>query len=171
MKNFVGYHGASGVRADKILIQNFTIDPKKTGWLGTGIYFFEGNQELAKYWAGFRWGTVPTKVLSCEICVPSKEVFDVTDSNGEDAKKFHETKEEFILLLGDHKVNAFAKNGEDSDGKIFNMICAREGYVMVRVNTYTYTEMARKYCIPSRISNGTELCLRNNSYIKERKIV
>lgn len=114
---------------------------------------------------------MPVKVLSCEICVPTKEVFDVTDPSGEGAKTFHKTKDEFFLLLGVHKVNVFAKNGEDSDGKILNMICAKEGYAMVRANTYTYTEMARNCRISSRISNGTELCLRNNAYIKERKIV
>lgn len=51
MRYFIGYHGTSSVFAEKILQTNFLIDHIKVGWLGTGIYLFEENQELARSWA------------------------------------------------------------------------------------------------------------------------
>src|SRR5580693_442439 len=47
----VGYHGTSRKRATSILRRGFKPSENAFDWLGTGIYFFEENEERARAWA------------------------------------------------------------------------------------------------------------------------
>ena len=98
------------------------------------------------------------------------KIFDVTNPQGSDSKKFHFTRDDFFRSLSKHRVNVFAKDKSERDAKIINMICIKEGYVLVRAYTYTFNDLDRNFHISSRIPNGIELCLRNKSYIKEEKV-
>jgi hypothetical protein len=47
----VGYHGTSKKHATSILRRGFKPSENAFDWLGTGIYFFEENEERARAWA------------------------------------------------------------------------------------------------------------------------
>lgn len=49
VKEFMGYHGTS--RKNVRLIKKTGFNESNTGWLGTGVYFFEEDFELALKWA------------------------------------------------------------------------------------------------------------------------
>ncbi|HDR7855461.1 hypothetical protein [Bacillus paranthracis] len=171
MKSFIGYHGTDSVSANKIMKTKFRNDSTKVGWLGQGVYFFEENYALAKYWAG-RYGEKSVNVIRSEICIPEKLVFDVTDTKGKNNKFFHEMKRQLIeKKIKEENIDVFTKSERDFDGKTYNLICEMKNYELVVAPTYTFTEQDRKYGTFSRLSNGTELCLRNIKYIVTKEIV
>ena len=70
---YIGYHGTSDSVATKIDKGNFSIDYKKIGWLGHGVYFFQEDIEIAKYWANrkFKNRGISVGLLRAEITVPN----------------------------------------------------------------------------------------------------
>lgn len=110
-------------------------------------------------------------MIECEIEIGSDLVLDVTDPKGIGAKKFHIFRRELINNLAKKGINVLAENRKDFDGKVSNMLCQKDGYKLVRAFTYTYQQENRSYSIPSRVPNGIELCLRDISYVKNKKVV
>jgi hypothetical protein len=45
------FHGTSELRALSILADGFSVPKKSHSWLGTGVYFFQDNFDLAQEWA------------------------------------------------------------------------------------------------------------------------
>ena len=118
MKYFVGYHGTSSVFAEKILCTNFVVDHTKVGWLGTGIYLFEENQELARSWANYKYPNSKKGVIRCEVEIAEEEVFDVVDPLGEHNKFFHAVRKQLIEQIKKRNLQLRAKNRKDFDGKV-----------------------------------------------------
>jgi hypothetical protein len=167
MANYIGYHGTSKVFSRIIKRTNFTIDYKKVGWLGAGVYFFHEGETLAEYWASLKF---PTKdVLRCEIELPDERVFDVTDPLSYHNEFFHAVRRELVQgEIKAKKIDVIVKNKEDLDGKTYNLICKTKGYQLVRAATYTYNAEDREHGLFSRVPNGVELCLKQPSYVKAK---
>jgi hypothetical protein len=47
----VGYHGCNRVQAKELVERSFEPSRSKVGWLGTGLYFWEGDEVRAWEWA------------------------------------------------------------------------------------------------------------------------
>ncbi len=171
MADFVGYHGTSSQNASLIMQRNFRVDHRKVGWLGSGVYFFEENYEMANYWANTFSSDIA--VIRCEINVPETEILDVTDPGSNQSKLFHATRKELIEKeIRRHRVDIFVRNSEDLDGKVFNLLCIAKRYKLVRSLSYTYQDHDREYRLrASRVPNGIELCLRDTWHIKSKSVV
>lgn len=162
---FIGYHGTSTKKARAILNGDF-YTPSKMGWLGTGIYFFDDNPELASSFAKYKHG-INISILKCKVDVEESKVIDVTDPLGRGTKEFHKERHDFIEAFKGSKIDIVCKNGE-FDKKVFERLCVNKGYELVRANTYTYSSMDHELRMSSHVPNGTELCLRNKSKITEK---
>ncbi|MBG9656349.1 hypothetical protein ABE24_16115 [Cytobacillus firmus] len=170
MALFIGYHGTNSNTAKNIIRTNFSFNTTKPGWLGSGIYFFEENEGLARYWGNLK-SPGNASVLRTEIDVPDDKIFDVSDPSSDHSKTFHAFREQLLPVLHEKQINIKAENKTDFDGKILNMICIKEKYQLVRSFTYTYIDYDRKNGTFSRFPNGIELCLKNNGYIVNKQIV
>ncbi|GGD22924.1 hypothetical protein [Pontibacillus salipaludis] len=168
---FIGYHGTIKDKADKIKRTNFTVNFKHVGWLGTGVYFFDEDYDLALDYAKRVHKGRITKVLRGELDVPPGEVFDCTDDNYK--KAFHKYREKLQKdLIEKHNVNLKVGNSNDFDGKVYNFIYRKKGYTLFRAETYTFSEVDDNYGFPpSRVPNGIELCLKQPRYIIKKDIV
>ncbi|WP_117017275.1 hypothetical protein [Aeribacillus pallidus] len=172
MGYFIGYHGTSSVFAEKILRTNFIVDHTKVGWLGTGIYLFEENQELARSWANYKYSNSKKGVIRCEIEIAEEEVFDVVDPLGEHNKFFHAVRKQLIEQeIKKRNLQLRAKNRKDFDGKTYNFICKAKGFKLVRAATYTYQDYDRIFGWNSRVPNGVELCVKDINCIKNKQLV
>ncbi|KRG16282.1 hypothetical protein ACA30_00745 [Virgibacillus soli] len=172
MRNFIGYHGTSKQNASNILRTNFTIDYKRIGWLGTGIYFFEENPGMAEDWALYKCRSIPKDVIRSEIKVPAEEVFDVSIPGNKHNQFFHEVRKQLVEFeLAKNKLDVTAKNKRDFDGKTYNFICKTKGYKLVRTYTYTFTNQDRRTGLDSRVPNGIELCLKQPSYVQTKNSI
>lgn len=149
---------------------HFKLEHKKVGWLGTGIYFFEDNKSMAENFALRMFGK-EIGVLKCEIDVPDAQVFDVTNPLGESNKRFHAYRKELIKEAVNKKLNITARDKQEFDGKVFNMLCIRYKYKLVRNYTYTYQEEDKRDSMFSRVANGIELCVREKDFITQKEIV
>jgi len=178
---FTSYHGTDTASCQQILTYNFRASAK-IGWLGTGSYLFQDDFELAKYYPSTKNsldGEQDIQVLKCEINIPAEKVYDVTDPSGANNKVFNIVRQQLI----DKELSKSRKNAKSSevnvqkinknlDGIVFNAICRREDYHLVRAHTYTFQDIERKHPIFfTHIPNGTELCLRDNTYIVNKTIV
>ncbi|MFE8700896.1 hypothetical protein ACFYKX_09735 [Cytobacillus sp. FJAT-54145] len=169
MQLFIGYHGTSKQNAINILKTSFTIDYKKIGWLGTGIYFYEENSEMAVEWALYKCKSAPKDVIRSEIKIPAEEVFDVSIPGSKDNRFFHELRRKLVEVeLSKKNLDITVKNKKDFDGKTYNFICKTKGYKLVRAFTYTYTDQDRSTGLDSRVPNGIELCLKQPSYVQTK---
>ena len=171
LKEFLGYHGTNKTDVLKIISTRFEINTKNIGWLGTGIYFFENSSNMAASWGRFDNPDRIINVIECIIKVPEEKVFDVTDPYSEHTRKFHALRIEMIPILAKNNINIKVKNKSDHDGKIYNMICISDGYMIVRTFTYTFQSVDRQFGASSRVPNGIELCLKNNTYITSKRII
>lgn len=91
---FIGYHGTDDASARKIIRTNFIVNRMSVGWLGTGIYFFDEDDDMAIYWASRQnKGKIP-KVIRGEIEIPKEKVLDMTD--GESKVYFHEFRKKLL---------------------------------------------------------------------------
>lgn len=172
MKSFIAYHGTLKTTANNIIRTSFTINRASVGWLGTGTYFFEGNSKMADSWVRYKYPGNITEVLECEIQVPEDKVFDVTIPGSKDNIFFHEFRSQLIQQeLKRRGANINVRNNEDLDGKIYNAICLKLEYLLVRAYTYTFTEQDRQLRNNSRVPNGIELCLKNPRYVNVKSSV
>ncbi|WP_157515405.1 hypothetical protein [Luteimonas abyssi] len=165
-REFIGYHGTNNNVAKQIIRTNF-INNGRVGWLGSGIYFFEEDFNLANTWAIARHNGKIPKVIRVEIKVPEREIFDTADDR--DSKKFfHEFRKRFLVdQLSGRKRKINVDSQEDLDGKIYNAIAKAKGYKLIRAETYTYTKADREFGFSgSRVPNGIELCIKHIPYIE-----
>lgn len=171
LEKYTGYHGTDKTSADNIMRTNFIINYKHTGWLGTGVYFFEENLERAVDWARFSKKGKITGVIEVVIEVPPDAVFDSTREDHEN--EFHELRNSIInenLKRG--KFDVKAKNYEDFDGKVYNMIANLKNASLIRAKTFTQPFAERGMQVPrSRVPNAVELCLKSTKYVKSKSKV
>lgn len=158
---FIGHHGTLNSCCKNIRKNNFTESP--SGWLGRGVYFFHDDKELAINWAIYKRGASSGKieVLECKIRTLHDKVLDIVDPKSEQSKRVNRVKEEFLQasLKNDKIINI-----EDRflDGKILDIVCKKENYLLVRNSTHTLTSNERKSKIVySSIDNGVELCVKD----------
>lgn len=169
---YVGYHGTSESFAVRIDKGNFTIDFRKIGWLGSGVYFFQEDLEIAKYWAirKFRSRGTSIGLLRTEIKMSKEQVFDVTDPLGDHNKYYQAIRKTFVEReIKKHGINIRAKNQDDLDGKVYNMICTKDGFKLVRGCTITPDDNDREHKLIPRTPNGVEMCLRDVNFITQKE--
>jgi hypothetical protein len=131
MSAFIGYHGTKNSDANRIINTNFTINHTNPGWLGSGVYFFEENDILARSFGNYKFPG-NTSVIRAEIEVPDHQVFDLTNPSSDHSQEFHAFRLELLPVLDKQNINVKAKNEKDFDGKILNMLCRKSGYQLVR---------------------------------------
>ncbi len=169
---FQGYHGTDLAIRDKIIQQGFL--PSATGWLGTGIYFYEDDPYMARKIASKKYHRVG--VLQCQITLPDiSKCLDLTNPKQQCNRVYHALRDSIIKRILSERnlkiVSAKGNNPEDFDNTTCNMLCSSKGYVMVRAHTYTYTKEDSAIQQYSRIPNGIELCLRDSAYIESMTYV
>lgn len=161
MRNYVGYHGTSKNRAQKILSENY--EPRRSIWFGKGIYFFKDDYLMAKNWAEKRFKENPS-ILKSNILCNHNEVLDLTDPTGEDTRKFHTVRKKEIS-----KNIRIRNNRYHHDEIVINFLYKEMGVKLFLINTYTYQEYDnhedKELRVSSRIPNGTEMVVKENSII------
>lgn len=162
-KTFIGDHGTTSEISRKIRQGKF--NRSLWGWLGAGIYFFEEDKQLARSWAKIKYGSKPLDVLECTITVEKEKILDVSDPKSKQTKMVNQFREAFLKgALNKNKI--INMEDEKFDGKLLDMICEEDNYVLVRNFTHTRTEQDRiNKKRGSNIANGVELCVKDNEYI------
>ena len=164
---FAGYHGTTAKNAAAIMRGNFKVGGN-LGWLGRGVYFFDGNPTLAASFAGRNAANI--KVIRCDISVDEDKLLDVTHPDSPCTKEFHQHRTHFIESAGPMKVVVKTAR-RHLDGIIIDHLCAVRNYHVVRAHTYTYTAYDREYHWSSHIPNGTELCVRDLGTLSSRHLI
>lgn len=158
---FTGYHG-TGIRAVRA-ISKYGLKPSKSDWLGGGIYLYENDYEMAYKWAKSRNKNVA--VYECLIDIEDDKLFDVSCPTGNDCKIFHKTRLKIIEkaqetgVLLEEGVRVF-------DEKVFNLLYERFKFDLIKANMVSIFP-DKGFRTFTRISNGTELCLKDSNRIKE----
>ena len=137
MVQLQGFHGTNKSSFEKIKKEGFYIC--KTGWFGSGVYFYKNNIEKALEWSKKKYKS-NNCVIEINLKIENKFVFDVTNVNGEDARIFHRIRKELI---------------EQMKNIVFNYISKKLKKQVIIGNSFTYDE----YDIPSRVPNGIEICI------------
>lgn len=169
---YVGHHGSKKDIAKRIIKVGFSIDYRSCGWLGTGVYFFEDDPYLAKEWAQFKFPNTQTEVIESVIEVEDNRVFDLRlRENRSDFHKARSAMKERIKKMLKEKKKKMDLEKQVEDGKVFDYFCKRREILLVILDTYTPNIEDREDELRwSRVANGTELCVKNVSIIKERNI-
>lgn len=157
IKIFIGHHGTTAEACKKIRKDNF--NKTHLGWIGSGVYFFEDDKQMALEWATMHCGKGKKEVLECTI--KSSEVLDVSDPKSEQNKNFNKIKAMFYQkgYIGNYLINPKDKNFE---AKVFDWLCKEDCYELVRNFTHTFTDSDRKNKqYRSKVSNAVELCVKN----------
>lgn len=164
MTRFVGHHGTSRRNANLIKKNGFK-SSNADNWLGPGIYFFEDDVKIAYMWASRRHKGEKVTVLHVDIIADDSKILDVSIPKSPGHKKFFDFKEDFQLALEKSKSIIKEDSARSFDAKIFNLLCDREGFILIRHFTYTYDKFDKAYNVYSRVPNGIELCVRDPSCV------
>ncbi|NFN81855.1 hypothetical protein FDB25_15810 [Clostridium botulinum] len=157
----IGYHGT--LKEKISLIKRNGFDKSDGGWLGTGIYFFQDDFELAIKWAKKKYRTDNVQFIKKKICVDSKKLFDITWPLSKQSKYYFQERERYIKEMTRRGYEINVENKKRYENSLVNLICNSKGYEVVRACTYTY----QKYDyiggkeIDSIFANGVELSVRN----------
>src|SRR5690606_1922879 len=119
----------------QIMRTNFAINHGHQGFLGTGVYFFEEDQEIAREYAIHRHPQKIINIIECVLEVHRNKVFDTTKS--EDRKKFNVYKEVVKETIVKNKINLRVGNRHHFDGRVYDFIAKNEGYELIRAYTFT----------------------------------
>jgi hypothetical protein len=104
------------------------------------------------------------------VCVTAEEksILDISDPKSELTRQVNAFREEF-LKSGINKDKIINMEDENFDGKLLDMICKEDCYVIVRNFTHTNTKQDRiNKKKRSNIANGVELCAKINECITIR---
>lgn len=161
----VGYHGT--LKTNVPLIKKNGFNRSYNGWLGTGVYFFEKDYELAVKWAKKKHKTNEVQFIKKTICVQKQKLFDITWPLSEQSRYYFKEREQFINEMVKRGYEVNIENKKRYENQLINMICEKKGYDVVRACTYTY----QKYDyiggkeIDSIFGNGVELSVRGHNCI------
>jgi hypothetical protein len=165
----MGYHGTSVANANKI-IKTKCFQIGKRGWLGTGVYFFENDANMAVRFYKNSRNRIDVAVITCKIEAPDDKILDVTSPDSAGAKEFHSHRENFIEAVYEHQVEVTLQDRNHLEEIIYDDLCDRKKYQIVRAYTYTYSKQDRAHHLSSHVPNGIELCVRNISLISDMNI-
>ena len=151
MVQLQGFHGTNKSSFEKIKKEGFYIC--KTGWFGSGVYFYKNNIEKALEWSKKKYKS-NNCVIEINLKIENKFVFDVTNVNGEDARIFHRIRKELIEQMKKVGILAIVSK-KNFDNIVFNYISKKLKKQVIIGNSFTYDE----YDIPSRVPNGIGICI------------
>ena len=157
MLELQGFHGTNRFSFKKIKEEGFNIC--KNGWFGSGVYFYKDNMGNALKWSKKKYKD-NNCVIEINLKIEDKFVFDVTDANGKDSKKFHEIRKNLIEQMKNTGNSATVSN-KNFDNAVFNYISKKLKKQVVVANSFTYDE----YEIQTRIPNGVEICIMEKRII------
>lgn len=158
---FTGYHGT--LSSNVCLIKNNGFNKSDTGWLGTGVYFFEDNFDLAINWAKKKYRTDRVQFIKKKIHVEEKKLFDISWPCSPHSKYYFKEREKYINEMVKRGYEVNIENNRRYENALINLICTRKEYDVVRACTYTYQKydyMGGKV-VDSIFANGIELSVRN----------
>lgn len=163
---FKGHHGTSSENSKKIRESNFLC---KSGWFGTGAYFFDDDSEMARSWARYKYKGRRIDVIECEIEVKKDKLLDLCNPKSENNKMFHLFRDRFLSDISKKLVN-IKDYEEELDCKIIDYLIKKDDLDVIRNASYTYTEKDREYNkIGSKVANAYEICVANLECIKSKK--
>lgn len=170
MPIFEVYHGTSEKNANNIIKNGFNIH-NKIGWLGTGIYFYQNDFNMASNWANNKYKTTSINIIRCIVDIDNEYIFDTTDPLSENNKLFTAMREGLLESIKNNQIDIAVENEKDYDGKVYNLISEAYGYKLIRAYTYTYTNKDREMKTFSRVPNGIEICLKEQRFISQKEII
>lgn len=165
VKEFMGYHGTS--RKNVRLIKKTGFNESNTGWLGTGVYFFEEDFELALKWAKKKHNTHEVEFIKKKICVDEKKLFDISWPLAKQTQYYFKERERYMQEMIKRGYEVSVENRKRYENELINLICKTKKYDVVRACTYTY----QKYDyiggkeIDSVFANGIEISVREPNCI------
>ena len=162
---FTGHHGTSSENAKKIRKSDFRF---KSGWFGTGAYFFDDDKEMARNWAISKHSGKRVEVIECNIEVTKSKLLDLCNPKSENSKNFHFFRSEF-LKKAENLAN-IVESKESLDCKIIDYLIKKDNLEVIRNTSYTYTDEERKSNkLGSNIANAFEICVANLECIKSKR--
>lgn len=163
------YHGTSATCATSILNTDHFI-PSKHGWFGRGIYFFERDPQLAKEFAEIN-RISPICIIKSRISTTNDKILDMTVPNSKGCSEFHQERKYLIEKLITIDADAVASRKRYIDGNVIDILCKRRHYLLSRNLSYTYLKIDHDYKLSSRIPNGVELCIKDDSCIINKEVL
>lgn len=164
-QSYIGYHATSKQSAESIFENNFKFS--KSGWFGTGVYFYLDSIELAKHWLEKK-DFSEKQIIKATIKVESEFVLDVRDPYSTDVFLFHQVREKIkkFIINKDVGVKTEQKN---FDNATFNYIIKKKYKKMIIGNSFTYDN--DKIVCYSRVPNGTEMCVSALEIIEDKEVI
>ena len=157
MVELQGFHGTNKFSFEQI--KKFGFRTCEKGWFGSGVYFYKDSVENAFKWSKKKYED-NNCVIEINLKIEDKFVFDVTDANGKDSKKFHEIRKNLIEQMK-NTANSVTVSNKNFDNAVFNYISKNLKKQVVVANSFTYDE----YEIQTRIPNGVEICIMEKRII------
>ena len=160
---FIGYHGTGKHLVEKIRRDGFI--ETSCGFLGRGVYFFEGNERIAYKWVlKDKPDYKESCTLKAEINVTKSKVLDITNPNSEERQAINEN---LPKILNRMKQRQFRLPKESSffEGKVIDELCKKEDYKVIRAATITNVDENEGRLIHLGIANTIELCVKDKSLI------
>lgn len=156
----IGYHGTTKSAYKGIRMRGF--QHCRTGWFGVGAYFYKDNEILAIDWAYSKYSSSYSKVsIKVEINIEDTKVFDLRNPGSDDSNFFHKFRKKIIEKIKQGNLRYNFGDEKGFDNFIIEMIKKEKTKEVVIANSFTYDDS-----FPSRIPNGTEICISNNQLIK-----
>lgn len=156
----IGYHGTTKSAYNGIRMRGF--QHCRTGWFGVGAYFYKDSEALAIDWAYSKHLFSLKKVsIKVEVNVEDAKIFDLRNPGSDDSNFFHEYRKEIIEKIKQGNIRYNFGDEKKFDNLIIEMIKKEETKEVVIANSFTYDDS-----FPSRVPNGTEICVSNNQLIR-----
>lgn len=172
-----GYHGTNIPNYQEIKRRRFfNISFGNEHYLGNGIYFFiddytENGKINAASWAKKRPGDKKC-VIQVQISFNEKETLDLTTKEG--LANYYKTYKEIIRKIKGVKGKKFTGEQKSISGTVINSIYNaadyNEKFIFVKAWTSTHFNELSDLNAFTAISNGCELCVRNNTKIITKTI-
>jgi hypothetical protein len=164
LKPYTGYHGSSLAKCQDILSCNyFTESHKEDGWLGNGIYFFEGNHWYATWWASVYKRFNPYGVLQASINAEETRILDLTIP-----EKLDELDEIAEVLSERRRRSPSHADKTITDAMVVNYLFNNIRKFDLVIGIFDDTHYRRRYVeyYQSRIrAHQIQLCVRDNKCI------
>ena len=162
---YIGHHGTDKKHLPNIFAEGFLCARK--GYLGSGVYFYENNMDLAREWAENRRQCKKSTVLQAEIECDIDNILDISDPN---CKERRLIGSQVVKYFTRRKQNGYYLNDnamKEIEGNIIDDMCKRVNYKLIRAITVSNTQVYGDITIFLGIANGIELCVKDKSIINK----
>lgn len=159
------YHGTSKEYSRSILNKGFNIS--SWGYLGSGVYFYENNKNMAEKWCKYNKDFSYIAILKYLLDVDEGVVLDLTDPNSE---TFSDFEKGVIKIVRTLQANRIRIKTNDCGSNFIDSYCRESKKYVVRAMTFTNTQYVDGILIDFKFANGIEICIKNVDLIKKELI-